>query len=108
MAEFELLVEVGSLLRAEKNGFGSADWTGDGFAHRRTKTQGLCSRKRTVVSTPSRIDSFGAQPNARIFLQSRKMNGLSPIQPRSPPVYSRRGLTPIAAQIQPIESLTSQ
>src|SRR3981081_2666968 len=32
----------------------------------------------SVLMTPSLIDSFGVQPSARIRLQSRKMNGLSP------------------------------
>ena len=59
-------------------------------------------------TTPSRIVSVGRQPSARIRAQSRKMNGLSPTQPRSPPVYVRCGVTPSASQIQPIESLTSQ
>jgi hypothetical protein len=30
--------------------------------------------------------SFGFQPSERTFFVSRKMKGLSPIQPRSPPV----------------------
>src|SRR6202021_3944791 len=36
------------------------------------------------------------------------MNGLSPAQPRSPPVYVTCGLKSNAALIQPIESFTSQ
>jgi hypothetical protein len=43
-------------------------------------------RYSTVFSTPWRIVSFGFQPSERIFLVSRKMKGLSPIHPRSPPV----------------------
>src|SRR4051794_34532936 len=68
-------------------------------AHRFTNTQGLRSRKSTVARIPSRMLSFGCQPSARIRLQSRKINGLSPIQPRSPPVYSSAGATFIAAHI---------
>src|SRR5262249_30299336 len=39
-----------------------------------------------VRITPSLIDNFGRQPRARIPLQVRKMNALSPSHPRSPPV----------------------
>src|SRR5450631_4313888 len=66
-------------------------------------TQGLAIRYSSVFITPFWIDSFGVQPSARIRLQSRKINGLSPIQPRSPPVYSSLGFSCRRSQIQPID-----
>ena len=54
------------------------------------------------------FDSFGVQPRLRILVVSRKMNGESPTQPRSPPLYERRGEMPRCSVIQPTESFTSQ
>ncbi len=51
-----------------------------------SNTHSLVCRNSTVLSIPSRMLSFGFQPKDRTFAVSRKMNGLSPIQPRSPPV----------------------
>ena len=50
-----------------------------------SKTQRFCASQSTVRNTPSRIVSFGFQPSARMRRVSRRMNGLSPIHPRSPP-----------------------
>ena len=41
----------------------------------------------------------GCQPSFRIREISRKIQGLSPTQPRGPPAYSSRGVTPSDAQI---------
>ena len=60
-----------------------------------------------VLETPSCMVNFGFHPRARIFLVSSKMNGLSPIHPRSPPVYSNSGCKPNVSPIHPIELLTS-
>ena len=51
----------------------------------RSRTHGLSCRNCKVRSMPCLMVSFGAQPSRRILPQSRRMNGLSPIQPRSPP-----------------------
>src|SRR5438876_2061946 len=75
---------------------------------RDSNSHAFARRYSTVFSTPWRMVSFGFQPSERTFFVSRKMNGLSPIQPRSPPVYLRSGLTPSLWLIQPIESFTSQ
>jgi hypothetical protein len=48
---------------------------------------------------PCSIVSLGFQPVARILAVSRKMKGLSPIQPRLPPVYSSLGFRPSALQM---------
>ena len=57
------------------------------YVHSRTSsTHGFPLRYSSVRRIPSRIVSFGIQPNSRILRQSRKMKGLSPIHPRSPPV----------------------
>ena len=50
-----------------------------------SNTQRFAASQSTVRTTPSRMVSFGFQPSARMRCVSRKMNGLSPIQPRSPP-----------------------
>ena len=55
-------------------------------ALRDSSTHGLACKYVSVRSTASRMLSFGRQPRARTRAVSRKMNGLSPIQPRSPPV----------------------
>src|SRR5258708_16179589 len=56
------------------------------FAQRSSRSQVFACRYSRVAMTPSRIERRGSQPIARILAVSRKMNGLSPIQPRSPPV----------------------
>ena len=53
---------------------------------RLSSTQGLARSQSRVRSTPWRMVSLGRQPRARARAASRKMKGLSPIQPRSPPV----------------------
>ena len=58
---------------------------------RDSKTQRFARSQSTVRTMPSRMVSFGRQPVARILAVSRKMNGLSPIQPRSPPVNRSSG-----------------
>src|ERR1700736_4785245 len=70
---------------------------------RASTTHGLAIKYSNVLITPLWIDNLGDQPSARIRLQSRKMNGLSPIQPRSPPVYSSLGFSCRRLQIQPID-----
>ncbi len=50
-----------------------------------SKTQRFWASQSTVRSTPSRMVSFGFQPSARMRRVSSRMNGLSPIHPRSPP-----------------------
>ncbi len=52
----------------------------------RSKIHGLSRKNATVLRMLSSMLSFGRQPRARILVVSRKMNGLSPAQPRSPPV----------------------
>ena len=54
------------------------------------------------------MDNLGVQPSARILAVSRKMNGLSPIHPRSPPEYSRAGDRPRCPVIHLMESFSSQ
>src|SRR5712675_342803 len=76
--------------------------------HRADSTHGLDCKYSTVLTTPWRIVNFGRHPSARILAVSRKMNGLSPLQPRSPPEYSSAGCTFNALQIHSIDSLTSQ
>ena len=49
---------------------------------------GFCSSQSTVRLIASRIVSVGRQPSARMRSQSRWISGLSPGQPRTPPVYS--------------------
>src|SRR3954466_16297798 len=51
-----------------------------------SKTQGLSRSHLTVCTPPSRMESFGRQLVARILAVSRKINGLSPTQPREPPL----------------------
>src|SRR5688500_8388037 len=51
-----------------------------------SNTHGFSRRKSTVRSTPCRMPNRGAQPVARAFFVSRKINGLSPTHPRSPPL----------------------
>src|ERR1039458_2325264 len=72
-----------------------------------SKIHSLAARQSLVFSTPSRIVRCGFQPSERMRVVSRKMNGLSPIQPRTPPEYSSAGFTPRWPVIQPIEPLTS-
>src|ERR1700736_4372795 len=68
-----------------------------------------CSISHSKVRiTESRMVNVGFQPVSRILFVSRKMNGLSPIQPLLPPVNSSLGSTPRRPQIQEIESLTEQ
>src|SRR3977135_4539047 len=55
---------------------------------RASTTQGLERKNPGGWTPPSWSDRCGSQPSARIRLQSKKINELSPIQPRSPPVYS--------------------
>src|SRR5262249_44523639 len=71
-------------------------------------TQRLAGRNSAVRTTLCSIVGRGFQPRERIFFVSRKMNGLSPIQPRSPPLYTSRGRSPRCPVIQRIESFTSQ
>ena len=59
-----------------------------GFAH---STHGLFRRNSRVRITASRIVSRGFQPRDRILVVSRKMNGLSPTQPRHPPCTGAPG-----------------
>src|SRR5215467_8420666 len=53
---------------------------------RRSSSQSLSRRNASVRRTPCSMLSCGCHPSARIRVVSRKMNGLSPTQPRSPPV----------------------
>ena len=64
-----------------------------------SSSQVLACRYASVFKMPSRIVSVGVQPNDRIFVQSSRMNGLSPIQPRSPPEYVCSGVMPSASQM---------
>ena len=54
--------------------------------HRRlSSTHGFARRNSSVRMMPCSMVSSGFQPSERMRAQSRKMNGLSPTQPRSPP-----------------------
>src|SRR6478736_7737106 len=55
---------------------------------RSSRMPGFCSSQSTVRLIASRIDSVGRQPSARMRSQSRWISGLSPGQPRTPPMYS--------------------
>ena len=55
---------------------------------------------------PCSIVSWAFQPVDWIFFVSRKMKGLSPIQPLLPPVYSSLGVSPRALQMAAMLSLT--
>ena len=63
------------------------------------KPIGFVAAIASVRTMPCSIVSVVFQPVARIFLVSRKMNGLSPTQPLLPPEYSSLGLRPSALQM---------
>ena len=58
----------------------------DGDSHRLSRIHALACSHCKVRRMLWRIVNVGFQPVAWIFFVSRKMNGLSPIQPRSPPL----------------------
>src|SRR3981081_3208598 len=73
-----------------------------------SNTHLLLASQATVFSTACRIANFDPHPVFRTLVVSKKMNGLSPIHPFSPPVNSRVGFTLSRSQIQEIEFLTVQ
>src|SRR5262249_15905679 len=103
-------VEAGDVVsaRGEAGGDDAAKVPQPEHAYVQSSTPEFSVRKSTVRTAPSRIDRLGAPPSDRTRAVSRKMNGLSPIHPRSPPAYERSGATPSRSLIQPIESSTSQ
>ncbi len=68
---------------------------------------GFCWSQSSVRRIASAIVSVGRQPSARMREQSRWISGLSPGQPRHPPVYSISGATPRCSVIVAIESSTT-
>src|SRR3984893_12486475 len=78
------------------------------FHARFSKTQGFARNQSKVFKTAASIVSSFCQPVSRIFFVSRKINGLSPTQPFSPPVNSSSGSKPRRPHIQEIESRTVQ
>ena len=67
-----------------------------------------CIRNPIVFSTLCLMVREAFQPSPRMRAVSRKMNGLSPIQPREPPPKLIFGLSPMRSQIQDAESRTTQ
>src|SRR5260221_7310729 len=78
----------------------------DRRSHFFSSIHGLFCNHCNVRIMLSRMVIFGFQPVAWIFFVSKKMKGLSPIHPRSPPLNSSRGFKPRCPQIHPIESVT--
>ena len=76
-------------------------------ASRSSRMLGFCSSQSTVRLIASRMDNVGRHPSERMRSQSRWISGLSPSQPRTPPVYSSSGVTPRWAVIVAIESSTN-
>src|SRR6185312_7660799 len=75
-------------------------------AARSSSAHGFCWSQSTVRRMPSAIDNVGCQPSARMREQSRWIRGLSPSQPRAPPVYSSSGATPRRSAMVAMESST--
>src|SRR5215472_1348853 len=61
------------------------DFTLDRLQRRFSSTHGLLRRNSSVRTMPCSMVNSGFHPNDRMRAQSRKMNGLSPTHPRSPP-----------------------
>src|ERR1700735_3047825 len=75
---------------------------------RLSSSDGFDCKYRKVRTIPCWMLSFAVQPAARILEQSRKMKGLSPIQPRFPPEYLICGSKPSSCEIHPMELFTEQ
>src|SRR5207302_8687229 len=71
-----------------------------------SNTQGSSRGNRTVSLTASRMLTVGAHRVVLNLLHSRKMKGLSPTHPRSPPPYVRRGFTSSSSQMTSRDSST--
>src|SRR5260221_6507678 len=61
--------------------------------YRASVSQGWVRKYRSVRTTPSLMLKLGDHPSSLIRCVSKKMKGLSPIHPRSPPENSNFGFT---------------
>jgi len=78
----------------------------DGDIHRRWSTHWFLLEPLERADDGLLDGERGFPAGGADFLVSRKMNGLSPIQPLLPPLYSRRGFNFSAPQMKRMESLT--